>query len=65
MRKSDVANITPGLYVLHWKEGGTSLAAVGVTASGGRWMAPVNWIRPSDDPTVWRIVKKATPVRLP
>jgi hypothetical protein len=33
-----------GLYELTWKDGGTSLAAVGSDAYGRRWYAPTNWI---------------------
>jgi hypothetical protein len=32
-----------GLYRIHWKTGGSSLAAVGMDHSGARWMAPTNW----------------------
>lgn len=33
-----------GIYRLYWKDGGSSLAAVGQRASGMRWFAPVNWL---------------------
>lgn len=36
-----------GLFRVYWKSGGTSLAAVGITADGGRWLAPINWTAPS------------------
>ena len=36
-----------GLYRIHWKSGGDSLAAIGVTRDGGRWLAPVNWVSPA------------------
>jgi Lar family restriction alleviation protein len=32
-----------GLYRIHWKTGGSSLAAVGMDHSGARWMAASNW----------------------
>ena len=27
-----------------WKDGGSSLAAVGSNSAGLRWLAPINWI---------------------
>ena len=33
----------PGLYILLWKEGGHSLAAVGHFHDGSAWYAPINW----------------------
>lgn len=36
-----------GLYRVFWKSGGSSLAAMGVTDDGGRWLAPINWTKPS------------------
>lgn len=62
MKKADVRNLVPGLYLLHWKSGGKSLAAVGMTCSGGRWMAPINWEFPTEDQKHWRVVKNAARV---
>lgn len=59
MKKADVSNLEPGLYLLRWKSGGASLAAVGVTSDGGRWMAPTNWVSPTEDQKHWRMVEKA------
>jgi hypothetical protein len=42
-----------GLYRVHWKSGGSSLAAIGVTDDGGRWLAPINWVKPSVAFTDW------------
>lgn len=36
-----------GLYRLYWKDGGSSLAAVGILHDGTRWYAPVNWTNES------------------
>lgn len=33
----------PGIYRLHWVDGGSSLAAVGMLHDGARWFAPINW----------------------
>lgn len=38
--------IKPGLYRIHWRTGGSSLAAVGVDRNGARWLAPINWVSP-------------------
>lgn len=48
MKKKDVQKLQHGLYIIFWKEGGYSLASVGSTNSGKRWMAPINWVT-SDD----------------
>jgi hypothetical protein len=40
-----------GLYRIHWKSGGTSLAAIGSMSNGNRWIAPTNWLAPSTDPS--------------
>lgn len=44
----------PGLYLLHWKEGGSSPASVYQDSKGNRWMAPINWVSPACD---WSIVE--------
>lgn len=49
MRRKEVDKISPGLYEVRWKSGGKSLAAVGITANGTRWLAPTNWISISYD----------------
>lgn len=46
MKIEEVDRLPHGVYRLFWKEsqgGGTSLASVGSTYTGRRWMAPVNW----------------------
>jgi hypothetical protein len=39
----DPKTLKRGLYRVFWKQGGESLAAVGVTFSGEKWIAPCNW----------------------
>ena len=56
MTTADTMWLVPGVYRLHWKDGGASVAAVGVTCSGKRWMAPINWVRPGK-PKHWQMVK--------
>lgn len=43
LNKRDVKNLPHGLYRLHWKSGGYSLASVGSLYDGTRWFAPCNW----------------------
>jgi hypothetical protein len=33
-----------GLYKIYWTDGGSSLAAIGNSREGERWLAPTNWI---------------------
>lgn len=47
--------IVPGLYRIHWNEGGSSVAAVGVSVDGTNWLAPTNWVGGSC--TDWSMVK--------
>lgn len=35
-----------GIYLVHWKSGGASLASIGCDESGARWLAPTNWLHP-------------------
>lgn len=56
MKEADLGNVEHGVYVLFWKSGGESLAAVGSDRSGKRWYAPTNWVSvPSYN---WRLVSK-------
>ncbi|MBD8556344.1 hypothetical protein IFT84_17690 [Rhizobium sp. CFBP 8762] len=49
LEKFGSPNVAPlGLYRVHWKSGGNSLAAIGMGSNGDRWIAPTNWIRPAD-----------------
>lgn len=65
MKKSEYSRLTPGLYRLHWNPrcgGGSSLAAVGITPDGGRWMAPANWVSAPDQTRcdgLWKAVCRA------
>lgn len=46
MKLKDLRQLPNGLYTVHWKSGGSSLAAVGCNDSGVKWIAPTNWLRP-------------------
>ncbi len=50
--------IKPGLYRVFWKEGGSSLASVGMKADGGMWLAPTNWIHPTENQSDWAMVAR-------
>ena len=39
-------NLKPGIYRVFWRDGGASIAAVGVGSNGDNWIAPTNWIEP-------------------
>ncbi len=57
-----------GIYRLHWKSGGTSLAAVGMESDGSYWFAPTNWLSPhhSSIPSFsrWDDVERLEEVRI-
>lgn len=54
MKRADVDKLVPGLYLVRWKEGGRSQAAIGIGSDGRHWLAPINWVAPSFDH--WRLV---------
>jgi hypothetical protein len=43
VKKADAQLLRHGVYRVFWKSGGSSLASVGSTYDGTRWMAPTNW----------------------
>ena len=60
--------LPPGLYRLHWDDGGFSLAAVGILHDGTRWFAPVNWTSATASgvaSTRWDTVMRAEPIAQP
>lgn len=50
--------VKPGLYRVFWKSGGSSLASVGITADGGKWLAPTNWVSPTTDQSAWEDIDR-------
>lgn len=46
--KQCIDDIRPGLYIVYWKSGGSSLASFGVTREGNLWIAPINWVFPGE-----------------
>lgn len=65
MRTRDVDKLPIGVYLVHWRDDTASLAAVGMTQQGSRWLAPVNWTRPSTDRRVWRLVRRLSKAAVP
>lgn len=53
MDREAVSLLRIGIYRIFWKSGGSSVAAVGCTRSGDKWIAPLNWVRPSEDMDIW------------
>lgn len=53
-----------GLYRVHWKSGGSSLAAIGQMHDGNRWIAPTNWLSPGMRPTsdTWGKIERLEPI---
>lgn len=58
--------LSTGVYVLYWKDGGSSVASVGVNHKGHRWFVPSNWLFSGNDGPCfdwWRVdrVEKIEP----
>ena len=51
-------DIKCGIYIIYWKNGGTSVAAIGMMKDGSRWISPTNWITTSKDQHVFNDIKK-------
>lgn len=47
--KDEINNLNAGIYRFYWHSGGNSIVAVGVNREGDRWLAPLNWVAPSDN----------------
>jgi hypothetical protein len=68
---AEVGDLRHGLYRLHWKSGGASLASVGSLNNGDRWFACTNWTASSVQAgvasTQWELVAVAEllPVKEP
>jgi hypothetical protein len=62
MTETEVLALNNGLYHVFWKGGGQSLASVGVTRSGYRWLAPINWVIPDNDGSHWDSVSHVIPI---
>ena len=54
MQKKHYRSLANGLYMIFWRRGGSSLAAVGTCADGSRWLAPTNWVGPTTVERHWR-----------
>lgn len=64
MNKQEVKNLNAGLYRIWWKDGGNSLASIGICGNGDKWVAPINWILPCVNfEKYWRQVRKITLIR--
>ena len=61
MTQREAKKLKHGLYRLYWKEGGASVAAVGMLHDGKYWFAPSNWtseIKEGIASTKWRMVDR-------
>jgi hypothetical protein len=43
MTQEQAQQLGHGVYELYWKDGSSSVAAVGSLHDGTRWFAPINW----------------------
>ena len=70
MKKHKVQQLEHGVYRIFWKEGGTSVAAIGSKTNGDRWICPSNWTgqkgRATDttDRATWENVKSVDLIAL-
>ena len=60
MNMSEVNKLHHGIYRVFWRNGKSSLAAVGSNDAYQRWLAPINWTRlfDSDVAPSWRGIEK-------
>ena len=52
------SSIKCGIYIVCWKSGGSSIASIGMMANGGRWIAPINWVRTSEDQDIFNDIER-------
>ena len=65
MERDDIQKIEHGLYRVYWEgDDHTSVAAVGSTSNGDRWLAPTNWISPDCKNSSWRAVKRVEKINV-
>lgn len=57
MTRDEAYNLKNGLYLIAWKSGGSSLAAVGRRSDGSVWIAPCNWINLDDTTNHWNEIQ--------
>jgi hypothetical protein len=64
--KEEANQLPLGVYRLFWKQGGSSLAAVGQLHDGTHWFAPSNWssknVQAVGWTDKWRQVETAQPI---
>ena len=65
MRLKDSHALPVGVYRVHWKSGGYSVASIGMDEAGNRWVAPANWLLSDEDgPDAFDIWRKIDRVEL-
>jgi hypothetical protein len=58
-----IANLSPGLYRVWWKNGGWSLCAIGLNGDGSNWLVAANWASPHPaPPSIWDGIRYAEPI---
>ena len=57
MTRVEARKLAHGLYKIHWKRGGTSLASVGSRFDGNRWFMPTNWVS-AETSLDWRLIDR-------
>ena len=59
MKKSEVQKISRGVYRVHWKGGGVSVATVGIAPDGDQRLPPTNWANVAmGKPSAWGDVER-------
>ena len=64
MKKVDSRKLKSGIYKIHWKSGGSSIASIGVMKNGDRWLAPTNWVEPDTSGTSWKNIDRMEKLRI-
>jgi hypothetical protein len=64
MTLAEARKLRIGVYIVHWKSGGASYAAIGQNHDGTPWCTPCNWLGTQHRSTIWRSIESVEPVKI-
>ena len=63
MTKREARKLPNGLYEIHWKDGTSSMGAVGEDHNGNKWLAPCDWVGVFGQTAHWMMVDTVVLIR--